>query len=158
MSAQKAARALQLMKDFAAQRTRVGGFEKLVLSQAKIIDGGEGRVKCEIPVSDNLLNGVGTLHGGAIATIVDGISTWAAVSVGNNVPGLSIELSVSYIKAAFPGETLVVDAQMSHIGRRLAFLTVDITNKDSGALIAQGKHTKYMTSGPKGKENVPPPS
>ena len=66
-----------------------------VFAQAKITDGSEGRVKCEIPVSAELLNGVGALHGGAIATIVDSVSTWAVVSVGNNVPGVSIELSIS---------------------------------------------------------------
>ena len=27
----------------------------------------------------------------------------------------------------------------------MAFLTVDITNKDTGVLLAQGKHTKYMS-------------
>ncbi|XP_076463014.1 acyl-coenzyme A thioesterase 13-like [Babylonia areolata] len=149
MAAQKAARALQLMKDFASQR--IGGqfFDRTAMSQAKIIDGGVGHVKCEIPVTAELLNGAGAVHGGAIATIVDGVSTWAAVSAGKNIPGVSIELSVSYIKAALPGETLLVEAQTSHMGGRLAFLTVDIKNKDTGALIAQGKHTKYMSSGSK---------
>ena len=49
------------------------------------------------------------------------------------------------MKAAFPGETLLAEAWTSHIGRRLAFLTVDIRNKDTGVLLAQGKHTKYMS-------------
>lgn len=61
------------------------------------MDGSEGHVVCEIPVSTEVLNGAGALHGGAIATIVDSVSTWAVVSVGNNVPGVSIELSVSLV-------------------------------------------------------------
>ncbi|KAK7484070.1 hypothetical protein BaRGS_00024682 [Batillaria attramentaria] len=142
--AQKGARALQLMKDFAASRIQMGRFDTAVLSKAKIVDGSEGHVKCEIPVSTELLNGVGALHGGAVATIVDSISTWAVVSIGNNVPGVSIDLSVSYMKAAFPGDTLIAEAHTSHLGKRLAFLTVNITNKDTGALLAQGRHTKYM--------------
>ena len=50
-----------------------------------------------------------------------------------------------FIKAAFPGEMLLAEARTSHLGGRLAFLTVDITNKDTGVLLAQGKHTKYMS-------------
>lgn len=49
-----------------------------------------------------------------------------------------------YIKAAHQGDTLVAQAQTSHIGKNLAFLTVDITNKETGALVAQGRHTKFM--------------
>ena len=57
--------------------------------------GDEGSCKCEIPVSENLLNGAGTLHGGATATMVDVVSTLACVSLGKNIPGVSIDLSVS---------------------------------------------------------------
>ena len=64
-------------------------------TKAKIVDGSEGHVKCEIPVTTELLNGAGALHGGAIASIVDSVSTWAVVSMGKNVPGVSVELSIS---------------------------------------------------------------
>lgn len=150
--AQKSAaaiRALQLMKQFAESRLATGRFHSAVMSKVKIVDGSEGHLKCEIPVSKELLNGVGFLHGGAIASIVDDVSTWAVVSLTDNVPGVSIDLSVSYIKAAAEGDTLVAEARTSHVGKRLAFLTVDITNKETGALLAQGRHTKYM-----GQRNV----
>lgn len=42
------------------------------------------------------------------------------------------------------GEDIVIDAKMLKRGKRLAFLTVDITNKLDGTLLAQGKHTKYV--------------
>lgn len=145
--AARATRALLLMREFAHSRITQGRFDTAVMSKAQIIGGSEGHVKCEIPVTEELLNGIGTLHGGAIATIIDCVSTWACVSVGNNVPGVSVDLSISYMKTALPGETVVAEAKASHVGKRLAFFTVDIKSKDSGIMLAQGKHTKYV-SGP----------
>ena len=42
------------------------------------------------------------------------------------------------------GEDIVIDADTLKIGKTLAFCSVDIKHKNTGALIAQGKHTKYV--------------
>lgn len=49
-----------------------------------------------------------------------------------------------YMKAAKVGDEIVIDAKTLKLGSRLAFLTVDITKKSDGSLLAQGKHTKYI--------------
>ena len=49
-----------------------------------------------------------------------------------------------FFKAAKLGETIIIDAQTLKRGKRLAFLNVDIRNKDDGSLLAQGKHTKFV--------------
>ncbi|KAH3894629.1 hypothetical protein DPMN_018786 [Dreissena polymorpha] len=50
------------------------------------------------------------------------------------------------MKGARVGEEIVVDARILKRGKRLAFLSVDITNMADGTLLAQGKHTKYVGS------------
>lgn len=40
-------------------------------------------------------NAGGTLHGGVTATLVDAISTWALMTTPREVPGVSVDLSVS---------------------------------------------------------------
>lgn len=42
------------------------------------------------------------------------------------------------------GETVIIDAECLKIGKTLAFATVSLLNKDTGKLIAQGRHTKYI--------------
>lgn len=42
------------------------------------------------------------------------------------------------------GEEILITAQILKQGRNLAFATVDLTNKATGKLIAQGRHTKYL--------------
>lgn len=49
-----------------------------------------------------------------------------------------------YLKAAKTGEEILINAETLKVGKTLAFLTVDVTNKESGELIAQGTHTKYV--------------
>lgn len=60
------------------------------------------------------------------------------------MPYIALFYFASYMKAAFSGDTIVAEARTSHLGKRLAFLTVDIKNKETGALLAQGKHTKFI--------------
>lgn len=47
-------------------------------------------------VSEEHLNLGGTLHGGFTSTLIDCISTYALMTKGNGVPGVSVDLNVSY--------------------------------------------------------------
>ncbi|KAK3089465.1 hypothetical protein FSP39_003854 [Pinctada imbricata] len=80
------------------------------------------------------------------ATLVDAVSTWALLTTPQQQPGVSVDLSVSYMKAVKVGDIIVIDAQTLKCGRTLAFLTVDIKSKTNGQLVAQGKHTKFIGS------------
>jgi len=46
------------------------------------------------------------------------------------------------------GDELLIDARTVKLGKSLAFLSVDIRNKDDNKMIATGTHTKHVgTSG-----------
>lgn len=49
-----------------------------------------------------------------------------------------------FLKAAFPGETVTVDARTIRAGKTLAFLAVELTKNDGKDVIARGQHTKYV--------------
>lgn len=57
---------------------------------------------------------------------------------------LNLNFLNRYIKAAKIGEDILISANTLKAGRTLAFLSVDITNKETGAMIAAGKHTKFI--------------
>ncbi len=50
------------------------------------------------------------------------------------------------MSSAKVGDEIVIDSSTLKMGRTLAFLSVDIRNKATGDLIAQGKHTKHIGS------------
>lgn len=53
------------------------------------------------------------------------------------------------MKAAKLGEEIVIDAKTMKAGKNLAYLKVEIKNKETGDLLVQGLHTKFILSGKK---------
>jgi len=52
-----------------------------------------------------------------------------------------------FMRAAKVGAEILIDAKTLKLGKSLAFLSVDIKNKDDHKLIATGTHTKHISSG-----------
>ncbi|MEZ6186141.1 MAG: PaaI family thioesterase [Planctomycetota bacterium] len=97
-----------------------------------------------LEVSEQVANMVGTLHGGAIATLVDVAGTIAIMAADQaHRPGVTTDLNVSYFAAGRLGDTVTARAQVLKSGKTLAFVSVDLTNPQ-GALLAQGRMTKFM--------------
>ncbi|XP_033223185.1 acyl-coenzyme A thioesterase 13-like [Belonocnema kinseyi] len=116
------------------------------LKNIKLVSVGDGNCKAEFTVQDEHLNLGGTLHGGFTSTLIDCISTYAVMTHGNGSPGVSVDLHVTFMKAAFPGDNVFIDARTIRAGKSLAFLEVEL-KKDDGAIIARGQHTKFIASG-----------
>lgn len=114
------------------------------LKNLQIVSAGNGNCKAELVVSDEHLNLGGSMHGGFISTLVDCVSTYAIMTQGNGVPGVSVDLNVSFMKAAFPGDLVTIDATTVRAGKTLAFLAVDITKNNGKDMIAHGRHTKFI--------------
>ncbi|XP_039676352.1 acyl-coenzyme A thioesterase 13 isoform X1 [Perca fluviatilis] len=112
--------------------------------QVDVLSARPGKVVCEMRVDEEHTNRGGTLHGGLTATLVDVISTMAIMYTERGAPGVSVDMNITYMNAAKMGEDVLITAQVLKQGRTLAFATVDLTNKATGKLIAQGRHTKHL--------------
>ncbi|XP_048850476.1 acyl-coenzyme A thioesterase 13 [Brienomyrus brachyistius] len=119
------------------------GFDR-VLSKVNIVSASPGKVVCEMKVEEEHANRLGTLHGGLTATLVDVISTTAFMYTERGLPGVSVDMNITYMNAAKVGDDVFITAQILKQGRTLGFATVDLTSKATGKLIAQGRHTKYL--------------
>ena len=51
---------------------------------------------------------------------------------------------VRYMSPAKLGDVLTLDAKCVKAGKKVAFATMDIVNKETGAVIAQGRQTKFL--------------
>ncbi|XP_059478059.1 acyl-coenzyme A thioesterase 13-like isoform X2 [Neocloeon triangulifer] len=90
-------------------------------------------------------NSGGTLHGGLICTFTDGVTNLAQMTESGGVPGVSVDMHLSFMGAAKVGDKITIDAKTKRAGRSMTFVDVQITNCASGKLIATGSHT--MTVG-----------
>ncbi|XP_053252738.1 acyl-coenzyme A thioesterase 13 [Podarcis raffonei] len=119
------------------------GFDR-VLNKMTVLSASPGKVVCEMKVEEEHTNRGGTLHGGLTATLVDVVSTAALLHTERAAPGVSVDMNITYMSAAKMGDEIQITAEILKQGRTLAFANVDLRNKATGKLIAQGRHTKYL--------------
>jgi acyl-coenzyme A thioesterase 13 len=130
---------------------------------------GDGVVEASLTVHEGVANAYGTLHGGAAATLVDVLGTAALLTRDPLRPGVSVELSTTYVSAAKVGARLHIVGRVLRAGKRLGFTAVEIFQEPSqepegGAggggeaavassshgghggrtLVASGRHTKAL--------------
>lgn len=67
----------------------------LSLLKVKILSAGGGSCVAEMCVEEEHQNRGGTLHGGLSSSLVDVISTMALMTTEKQVPGVSVNLSLS---------------------------------------------------------------
>ncbi len=95
-------------------------------------DPGTGRVLLE--AGDQHLNGAGGVHGGVLATMVDGAMGQAVRSVTRDRKGLATsQLTVTYLNPGKPGQ-LVATAQVRKRGSSLVVCDADI-EQDGEAVV-----------------------
>ncbi|XP_027703020.1 acyl-coenzyme A thioesterase 13-like [Vombatus ursinus] len=121
------------------------GFDR-VLEKVTILSTSPGKVVCEMKVGEEHTNRFGTLHGGLTATLVDVISAIALMNTERGILGVSVDMNITYLSPAKVGEEILIAAHILKKGKTLAFASVDLTNKTTGKLVAQGRHTKHLGS------------
>ncbi len=92
----------------------------------------EGWAKSKMEITENHLNGIGTVHGGAIFTLAD--FTFAVAANSYKTVTVAINANISFMKAASSG-TLFAEAEEISTNPKLGTYTINITD-DNGELIA----------------------
>lgn len=91
-----------------------------------------GRALGRMAIKEHHLNGMGTVHGGAIFTLADFIFAVAANSHG--MVAVAINANVTYVKAVSSG-SLHAEAQENSINPKIGSYTIRITD-DQGEVVA----------------------
>lgn len=124
-------------------RNRLNAFANYIgLSITEI---GEGTAKTRLPVTNDHLNPIGSVHGGCLATIADVTGGAAASSYGWQVT--TLDCSLHYLRPGLNVTCLYGEARELKHGRRT--LVYDISIRDqNGTILTEGIYT-YMTLGKK---------
>lgn len=113
---------------------------------AELVEWTPGRVRWAITVAPWHSNPGGVVQGGVMATLLDEAVANAVTSLrGYDVtsvdPHLVVDMNVSFIAAARPGERLEVEGQVLQLGRQVAFGEAEARRQPDGALVAKGRFT-----------------
>lgn len=98
----------------------------------ELIDVSKGKAIAKMVVKDEHLNGISTVHGGAIFTLAD--FTFAVAANSHGRVTVAINANISFMKAITHG-TLTAVAREVSLNPKIASYTVNISN-DEGELIA----------------------
>ena len=110
----------------------------------ELLDAGAGWAKARMKVEDRHLNAADVVHGGALFTLADLV--FAVASNSHGQLALSINVSISYLKAARTGVLIAAAREVSR-NSKLGTYTMEVRD-DAGDLIALAHGTVYRKDSP----------
>jgi len=97
---------------------------------------GKGTARLSMPVEAHLRNSLGTVHGGAIMSLLDvALCTAARTLHPESIGVVTIDLSTSFIGGG-TGAKLYAEARVMRDGRSMSFVEAEAKNDDS-SLVAK---------------------
>jgi acyl-CoA thioesterase len=112
----------------------------------QLLEVSKGRAKAKLDVKDHHLNGIATVHGGAIFTLAE--LAFSAASLSYGTMAFAINMNISYVKAVSEGP-LTAEAREVSINPKYGIFSVDIRDK-IGDLIAVFQGLAYRKKDPLG--------
>ena len=105
----------------------------------RLVDMGPGSATLGLPFAEALVTAGTTVHGGAVASLVDTagmVAAWSGGEVPDRLRGTTVGLTVSYLAPA-DGEDLQASATVLRRGRSIVHVDVDVRTA-SGTAVAKG--------------------
>jgi len=108
----------------------------------EIIDFRLGYCKLKFVVTGDMLNGFDIVHGGVLFAAADSAFAFACNSQG--VLSVALDVTISFVKPARAGNTIVVEAREVSTGNKVSFYDVSILDTE-GKILAIFKGTAFRT-------------
>jgi uncharacterized protein (TIGR00369 family) len=105
----------------------------------RLVDMGPGTATLGLPFAEPLVTAGTTVHGGAVASLIDTagmVAAWSGGEVPDRLRGSTVGLTVSYLAPA-DGEDLQASATVLRRGRSIVHVDVDVRTA-SGTAVAKG--------------------
>ncbi|XP_065183231.1 acyl-coenzyme A thioesterase 13-like [Sycon ciliatum] len=115
-----------------------------MLKEVRLTEFSPNRCVCEMTVGEEQSNPHGTLHGAFATLLMDGVTTMAIIASGRPVPGLSVEMNMSYVQGAKTGEEIRIIGDCVKAGKSLAYANCEIRRISDDKLVATGRHIKHV--------------
>ncbi|KAF9463089.1 hypothetical protein BDZ94DRAFT_1260034 [Collybia nuda] len=114
----------------------------------------EGRLVCELVVDEDMVNGLGNIHGGCSAFLIDVCSSLALTALsmantGDTYSSVSQSLNVVYHSPAALGDRIRLVNTTMTLGARAHSARTEIWNVTHHRLVSSGVHIKMQPSYPK---------
>jgi len=100
-----------------------------------------GHSRATLTVTDDMLNFMGTTHGGVIFSLAD--IAFAAAGNSRGQTSVALNVSIYFLKASRMGDRLVAEAREIQDGRRTALYEITVRDAETGELVATTQDLVY---------------
>jgi uncharacterized protein (TIGR00369 family) len=118
----------------------------VALVGAKMEEMSEGFVRMSLVLEERHTNPNGVMHGGVATTLMDEalgavIASVRGMEAMRAAPHATVEMNVSFISGARPGDEIVIEGRALKVGRSVAFGEAEVRRRGRDDLIAKGRFT-----------------
>jgi acyl-CoA thioesterase len=95
----------------------------------EVLEVREGYSKVKMTIRKEMLNGIGTVHGGLAFSLAD--SAFAFACNNRNNISVALDVTITFTKAVNVNDVLTAEAKENHNGRSIGVYLISITNQHS---------------------------
>ncbi|CAJ0586747.1 unnamed protein product, partial [Mesorhabditis spiculigera] len=117
----------------------MNAFMSCGVQEFRIISADEKRYRAEFEVTKDMVNPIGSLHGGCSATLLD-VGCAASAFIRGKVV-LSINQEVTVVSGAKLGDTVYMDIELIRLGKTQCYTRGEIVKKADQKMVAFGTCT-----------------
>lgn len=111
----------------------------------KVLEVEEGRVKMEFKVESYMLNPLGIMHGGIMATILDEVMGSVSFTLGRTNGFATINMNVDFLKPAKSGDIIWAEGTIVRAGKSVLHIKAELYNAQNH-LLAKATSNMIETS------------
>lgn len=112
---------------------------------AKVIEVEEGEIKMQFSTEQYMLNPIGILHGGIMATMLDEVMGAASFTLGRPTGYATINMNVDYLMPAKKGDIIYGTGKVLRAGKTILHIESKLLNIDN-KVIAKATSNMIATS------------
>ena len=104
----------------------------------------QGKLAVNYVVREDMLNPMGTLHGGVVAMMMDDVTGTLVYSLGREYGYTSVNLNCDFLNPARSGEVVRATAQVVRAGKNIVHCECVVTNEE-GVIVAKSTSNLIQT-------------
>jgi acyl-CoA thioesterase len=109
----------------------------------QLVEIGDRHAVMTVTADERHRNYRGGVHGGLLAVLADTACFFPRSLLPSGQAATTVNLNVNYLRSAVVGDCLTARAELVHLGRRTASLTVQVTDQQQ-RLVAHGTATLLL--------------
>lgn len=137
---------LQVLQQYIGKEFTASPSPFMLWLKPVVLEAGYGKLAFRYTIRKEMINPIGTLHGGVTAAIVDDIIGATMFSLNEDSFYTTLNNVIDYFAPAYENEEIIASTSIIKKGRQIVNAQCEIWNADKSRLIARGYSNLLKTA------------